>query len=399
MFEKKSPFERLRALLEGIDPGADPVDLTVGSPRHAPPAFVADVLAEHAGDFMGYPTISGTAAFRNAVHKWIDQRFNLEGFLVEHGDILPVSGSREGLYFAAGLARDLKDKANPVILFANPAYQTYPAAAHAIRAEAIPMAASGNSVLPNFDAVAPEVLDRTVGYYFASPSNPQGASATMEEWHALFDVAERHDFFVFADECYSEIYRENVGPPVGALEAARTRPGALDRLIVFNSLSKRSNLAGLRVGFVAGSRDVIAAFKDYRNLVSPQVPAPLQAVAAATYADEAHVVENRRLYDEKYALVPETLGLPVPPGGFFLWVPVDGDDIDVTRALWRESGVRVVPGSYLALTPSGRKNPGRGFVRLALVADASVTREALSRIASARSLVPDEGRVPGVSEA
>jgi len=399
MFEKKSPFERLRALLEDTPPGAEPVDLTVGSPRHAPPAFVADVLAANAGEFMGYPQIVGTAAFRGAVHKWIDRRYALGGFLAEHGDVLPLSGSREGLFLGAALARDLKDKRDPVILFANPAYQTYPAAAQTIRAEAVPLAAADGGVLPDFDAVPDDVLDRAVGYYFASPSNPQGVSASVADWHALFDRAERHDFFIFADECYSEIYREAAGPPVGALEAARTRPGALERLLVFNSLSKRSNLAGLRAGFVAGSRDVIAAFKDYRNLVGPQVPAPLQAVAAAVYADEAHVVENRRLYDEKYALVPEILGLPVPSGGFFLWLPVNGDDIDVTRALWRETGVRVVPGSYLALTPSGRKNPGRGFVRLALVADASVTREALSRIASARSLVPDGRRVPGVSEA
>lgn len=378
----KSPFERLRGLLAGIPPGAPPIDLAVGSPRFAPPAFVADVIARHAADWGGYPPIGGTANFRRAVHDWLDRRYHLAGWFRDAGDVLPLSGSREGLFLAAVTARDLAGKANPAILFANPFYQAYPAAAVGVGAEPVPVAASGIGITPDWSAIPEETLDRAVACYVGSPSNPAGQVATKAEWHAMFDRAERHDFLLFADECYSELWRASVSPTVGALEAARERPGALDRLVVFNSLSKRSNLAGLRVGFVAAGHRVLRAIRDVRDQAAPQVPIALQEAAAAAFDDEAHVEANRRGYDANFAAAEAALGGlfgPVtPPGGFCLWLAV-GDDLALTADLWRVAGVRVLPGRFLG-ADMATGNPGEGRIRVALVADEATTREGLARM-------------------
>lgn len=383
MFETKSPFERLRELIGDTPPGAAPIDLSVGNPRHPPPD-VLPAIAEEVASFASYPPIAGTPRLREAIFGYLERRYDA-GWLRDVGDILPLSGSREGLFFSAITARDLLKKSRPAILFANPFYQAYPAAAYAIGAQAVPVPACG--VRPDLTAVPTETLDRAIAYYFASPSNPDGSCASSADWHYLIDLAERHNYFLFADECYGDLYRETAGPPTGVLEALRGRPEALGRVLSFNSLSKRSNLAGLRAGTVAGGSAVIAAMRDFRNQAAPQIPGPLQAAAAAAYEDDAHVAANRRLYDEKFAVADKTLaplfGPIVPPAGFFLWLPLGsrfgGDDVAATLSLWRDAGVRAVPGRYLALTPTGQKNPGRGFVRLALVADAAVTREALHR--------------------
>lgn len=384
MFQVQSPFERMRALFAPVEPAMSAIDLSVGSPRHAPPDFVAEVLVRDAGILGAYPAIVGTAEFQEATHAWLDSRYALDGFLREKGALLPTSGSREGLFFAAITARDILKKADPVILFANPFYQAYPAAAHAIGAEALPVAAADpTTILPDPASLPRETLDRAIAYYVGSPSNPVGNCASLADWNQLFDLALAHDFFIFADECYSEIYREAAGAPRGALEAAKGRPEALSRLFVFNSLSKRSNLAGLRAGFVAGERQNISAVKDFRNQAAPQVPVPIQAVAAAAFRDETHVTENRRLYDAKFAAAEEALapifGPLTPQGGFFLWLPVGGDDENVALELWRALGVRTVPGSYLAAEENGR-NPGAGYVRLALVGTLEETEEAFARL-------------------
>lgn len=381
----QSPFERLRKLLAGLEPGMPAIDLTVGTPGHAPPAFIADVIAANMAGFRPYPPIGGTPAFQTAVRGWINRRYGLDGALDDAMALLPVNGSREGLFFAALTARDLLRKSDPAVLFANPFYQTYPAAAHAIGARAVPLAAVPGSALPDFSSVPEATLDAAIAYYIASPTNPEGLCASKADWHALFDLALRHDFFLIADECYSEIYREAFGPPPGALEAVRERPEALSRLLAFNSLSKRSNLAGMRVGFVAGDEAVISAMKDFRNQAAPQVPGPLQAAAAAAFDDEAHVIENRRLYDEKFAsaeaLLRPGFGAVTPPAGFCLWLAAGGDDEVLVRALWEEVGVRALPGSYLATDPPSGPNPGRGHIRFALVGDAQSTHEAFVRTA------------------
>lgn len=399
MFEAKSPFERLRALLAGTEPGASPIDLTVGGPRHAPPAFIKHVIAEHADEFIAYPTIVGTADFQRAAHGYLQRRYGTGEWFQRLGALLPLSGSREGLFFAALAARDWLKKPDPTVLFANPFYQTYPASVHGVGAEPVPLAAKmPGGILPDWDSVPAETLERAIAYYVASPSNPQGTCATLADWHELIDRAERHNFLLLSDECYSDLYREHIGPPPGILNAVAERQDALNHVLMFHSLSKRSNLAGMRVGFVAGGADVMSTMRDFRNQAAPQVPTPLQAAAAAAYDEETHVVENRRLYDEKCAMADDilapVLGPIAPPAGFFLWLPTAplglGEDDEVAVAtLWRETGVRTVPGSYLALTPPGQQNPGRGYLRLALVADATVTKEALGRV---RTLA-DRGQV------
>ncbi|MEM0906271.1 MAG: aminotransferase class I/II-fold pyridoxal phosphate-dependent enzyme [Pseudomonadota bacterium] len=383
MTSARSPFERLHTLLDGIDPGGPPVDLTVGGPRQPIPPFVADVIAENAHLFGKYPPIGGTKDFRDTVHAWIDKRYSLSGALTAHGGLLPLNGSREGLFFAAIVARDVLQKENPAILLANPFYQTYLAAAHTVDAEPIALGAAPG-VLQNFDALDPTVLDRTIGIYIASPANPEGDCASAADWEHLFEAALRHNFFIFADECYSEIYREGGPAPIGALEAAAARPEVMARLMVFNSLSKRSNLAGMRVGFVAGGHAPIEAMRAFRNQAAPQVPIPLQAAAAATFRDEAHVIANRRLYDEKFEDVDHILGplfgAVVPPAGFFLWLPVRGNDVAITRSLWAEAGVKAVPGRYLAAPAFDGTNPGEGYVRFALVGSRDETKDALKRM-------------------
>ncbi|MEM6848038.1 MAG: aminotransferase class I/II-fold pyridoxal phosphate-dependent enzyme [Pseudomonadota bacterium] len=394
---RQGPFDQLKTLLTGITPGNTPIDLTIGSPQHAPPAFVAEVIAKNAAGFMGYPPIDGTKNFQRATHDWVDRRYGLNGWMREAGGILPLNGSREGLFCSGVTARDITGKSNPAMLFANPFYSTYPAAAHGFAAEEVPLNARPGSVLPDWSDVPQDTLDRAISYTLASPANPDGLVLSMADWHELFDKAEKHNFMIFADECYSEIYRETHGPPVGALEAAKERPEMIERIFAFNSLSKRSNLAGMRVGTVMGSKANIKAMRDYRNTVAPQVASPLQEAAAAVYDDEAHVIENRRLYDEKYEAAAEALD-PVfadhtPPGGFFLYLPVGGDETEAAKMLWSETGVKAVPGSYLALTPKGGSNPGRGYLRFALVADAAVTREALGRVRDVFAERAGHGRV------
>lgn len=379
-----SPFDRLRTLFADTMPGAPAIDLSIGSPRHAIPPFVAEVIARHADAWGGYPPIVGTAEFQRAVHDWLDRRYNLGGWFRAAGGVLPLSGSREGLVLAAVTARDLAAKSRPAILFANPYYAAYPAAALAIGAEPVPLAAAGGGVVPDWSAVPEATLDRAVAYYVGSPSNPAGAVASTADWHALFDRAERHGFLLFADECYSEIFREGGPLPAGALEAARERPEALERLVVFNSLSKRSGLAGLRVGFVAAGRRVIEHVRALRNQAGPQVPVPLMAAAAAAYDDEAHVRANRNGYDAAFAAAERALaplyGRITPPGGFFLWLPV-GDDVTAAEAAWRVAGVRTLPGRYLAVDAPGG-NPGAGHLRLALVEDAGTCGTACARLAA-----------------
>ncbi|MDQ0317042.1 aminotransferase class I/II-fold pyridoxal phosphate-dependent enzyme [Amorphus orientalis] len=385
-----SPFQRLAALIADHQPGAQPIDLAVGGPRHAIPPFVAETIAAQASGFGPYPAIKGTKEFRAAVAGWLDRRFATGSLIDPMTSILPLNGSREGLYFASlGAAGYLRKEAGqqPVVFVPNPGYPAYAVGAYGIGAEVIPYVPSEpGGVMPDWGAIDPAVLDRTVAVFVGSPSNPQGACATRQDWADLLERARAHRFMVFADECYSEIYREAAGPPAGALDAA-AKTGSLDNLVVFNSLSKRSSLPGLRCGFAAGDPAFLAHWARLRNVAAPQVPAPMQAVAAEAYRDEAHVAENRRLYDAKFAKAELALGALfsglTPPGGFFLWLDVSayGDDAEVTRRMWTEAGVRSVPGSYLGAPMPDGSNPGAGRVRLALVQDETATEEAVRRLA------------------
>lgn len=381
----QSPFQRLAALVDGVPAGAEPISLTVGEPRHPVPAFVGPVLAAHLAGFGAYPQIKGTDAFRAAVAGWLGRRYGLGAAIDPATMVLPLNGSREGLFFAALQARMDAGVPRPAVLLPNPFYQAYAAGALGAGAEPVLLPAGPETgFLPDVGALDPALLDRTIALFFASPANPQGAVASAETWARLVALARRHDFLLFADECYSEIYRGEAAPP-GVLAAAAAT-GSFDRVVAFNSLSKRSNLAGLRCGFAAGDPAFLARFAAFRNMAAPQVPTPVQAVAVAAYADEAHVVENRRLYDAKYEAARRILGNRfgdvVPPGGFFLWLDVSahGGGEAVALRLWREAGLRVVPGGYLAAEGPDGVNPGAAYVRLALVDDLAVTETALTRL-------------------
>ena len=386
IFRAGSPFARLTAMLSGVTPGADPLDMTLGEPRHKVPDFVAPILAAANAEFGRYPPIRGTDQFRHAVADWLERRYHLPGKLDSTRMVIPLSGSREGLFFAALAARRyLADKPAPAaVLLPNPFYQAY--AAGAVMAGAAPIvleAGSGDDLLPAIDSLDPALLDRTIAVYFASPANPQGTIAPLRFWQRLLHLARRHRFFVFADECYSEIYRD--APPVGALEAAFADDD-LRWLVSFNSLSKRSNLAGLRCGFAAGDPQFLDFLANFRNMAAPQVPLPVQRVAAAAFGDETHVEENRDLYNRKFAIADELLagrfGYRKPPGGFFLWLDVAtaGGGEKAARRLWAEAGLRVLPGGFLATLDSRGNNPGAPFIRLALVGDIETTRTALQRL-------------------
>lgn len=383
-----NPFQRLAALLGDSRPGADPIVLTIGEPQHALPPFTGEVLMENLADFRRYPPIEGSPAFRAAIAAWLDRRYNLGGTIDKDKGVLPLNGSREGLSFGAISARDqlAKDVARPAVILPNPFYQTYAAAAHIAGAEAVMLDTGADTgFLPDLDALEPELLDRTIAFYVASPANPQGAVASLAYWQKLIGLARRHRFYIFADECYSEIYRST--PPPGVLEAAHALGEGYSMVVALNSLSKRSNLAGLRCGFAAGDPEFLSRWVKFRGLAAPQVPLPAQALAARAYGDEAHVIENRRLYNEKYEiaerLLSPILGPVTPEGGFFLWLDVSrwGGSVSVTERLWSEAGVKVLPGSYLASTQADGRNPGDPYIRVGLCAPSALTGEALERMA------------------
>lgn len=384
----QSPFPRLRALLEGIAPGASAIDMTIGEPRHAPPALMMQKLVEASAEFGKYPPIIGTPELRQAIAHWIGRRYGLVGRIDPESHVHPLCGSREGLFSAMFPAIDRRARLEkPAALIPNPFYQAYIAATLAAGAEPIFLPAHRRTgFLPDLDRLEAdgELLERTVACYLCSPSNPQGAVASADYLERAIRLARRHDIMLFADECYSEIYPSV--PPPGALQVALERTGSLDNVIVFNSLSKRSNLAGLRSGFCAGDPAFIKRLAQFRNVAAPQMPIPIMAASTAIWSEESHVVESRRLYQQKFTMAREILGnrLPGggPQGGFFLWLDVSriggGEQASVT--LWQRSGVRVLPGAYLTHASGEAEDAGRDYVRIALVHDLATTEEALRRL-------------------
>ena len=382
-----SPFARLASLIEGLAPGASPINLSIGEPRHALPDIVGPILQANLADFGRYPPIKGSDDFRQSVALWLERRYHLGPTVDPATMIVPLNGSREGLFYAAFEARSASAKRvdQPVILIPNPFYPVYAAGAVAAGCTPIMLPADASTgFLPDLSGLDPALLDRTVACFFASPANPQGAVADLATWQSLIRLARRHDFMLLADECYSEIYRDT--PPVGVLEAAHALGEGYAKVVSFNSLSKRSNLPGLRCGFAAGDPRFITGWSVFRNIAAPQVSLPLQAVAAACYRDEAHVVDNRQQYNAKFAVAEEILG-PVfgpvtPPGGFFLWLDVArfGGGETVARHLWQAAGLKVIPGAYLATKDDTGVNPGAPFIRLALVDSVEATRTACTRL-------------------
>ncbi|MGH6703699.1 MAG: aminotransferase class I/II-fold pyridoxal phosphate-dependent enzyme [Bradyrhizobium sp.] len=381
---ERSPFARLAELLAPHQPGKPLITLSLGEPQHPLPEFVGPVLAKHIGDFGRYPIAKGIEPFRQAAANWLSNRFHLPRAIDPDSEILVLNGSREGLFFAAiSAARHVGGRrGKPAILMPNPFYPAYAAGARAADCEAVFLPTTlANGFLPDLDALDEATLARTVAIYLASPANPQGAVASKEYFGRLKQLADRFGFMILSDECYSEIYTK--AAPGSMLECAGPD---FSHVVAFQSLSKRSNLPGMRVGFAAGDGRFLAKFHELRNVAAPQVPVPLQQVAVAAYSDEAHVEENRRLYRVKFDLADQILGNRFgyhrPAGGFCVWLDVSrhGGDEAATVKLYKDGGVRVIPGSYLARQQPDGSNPGAGYIRLALVSDSETTAEALHRL-------------------
>jgi N-succinyldiaminopimelate aminotransferase len=380
----RSPFVRLRELLADIAPSKPPISLAVGEPQHAFPTFVGPIIAAHVAEFGRYPMNKGLDEFTQAVGGWLARRYALPRAVDPATEVLVLNGTREGLFLAAIAAKSFVGPraGRPAMLIPNPFYAAYAAGATAADCETVFLpATAATGFLPDLDALDEDLLARTVAFYLASPSNPQGAVADRAYLERLTALARQYGFLILADECYCEIYSEHAPP--GMLEAA----GADFRnVVVFHSLSKRSSLPGLRIGFAAGDRKFLASYLELRNVAAPQVPTPLQHAAIAAYNDETHVEENRRLYREKFNLADQIIGdcykYRRPAGGFFLWLDVSaqGGSEVATQRLWREAGLRVVPGRYFAREQADGSNPGADYIRVAMVQSNEITAEALHRL-------------------
>ncbi|MEX3017069.1 aminotransferase class I/II-fold pyridoxal phosphate-dependent enzyme [Gymnodinialimonas hymeniacidonis] len=373
-------FPRLRKLLDVHEPGGDPIAMTIGEPRHAFPPWIAEILAQNLNSFGNYPVNEGSDPLRETQAAWLAQRYGVS--VDPSQNVLALNGTREGLYNACmALCPEQKNDQQPVVLTPNPFYQVYAVAALSVGAEPIYLPATPDTGdLPDFHSVDSAILDRTAIAYICSPANPQGAVASEAYWEALITLAEKHDFKIFADECYSEIYRDT--PPPGALQVAQKMDADPDRVLVFHSLSKRSNVPGLRSGFCAGGAESITRMKQLRSYAGSPLPMPLQAVAERLWADEDHVEDNRALYQAKYKIADEILadvpGYQAPEAGFFLWLPVENGE-EATLKLWRETGVRVLPGAYLAREVDG-VTPGHDRIRVAMVAEQEEMRRGLKTL-------------------
>ena len=386
-----SPFTRLRRLLAGVEPGhAKPIELSVGEPGEKMPGFVIDKIRQAEATLAKYPTIRGSDELRGSIADWIGRRYGLAGLVDAQREVHPINGSREGLFFAMLPAAGRKAvDGRPAVLLPNPYYQAYIGAAFAVNAEAVYLdATEATGHLPDLDRVAEDdaLLQRAVAFYLCSPANPQGAVASRAYLTRALELARRHNFMLFADECYSEIYTREA--PVGALEVAATTSERFRNVVVFNSLSKRSNLPGLRSGLCAGDGDFLETLAEIRNLTAPQMPGVIQHASTAAWSDEQHVAVIRQAYRTKFDLCDLILqgrfGYQRPAGGFFLWLDMSelGGGVAASITLWKRCGVKVVPGAYLAQPGHEGRNPGDSFVRVALVRDPATIREALERIVS-----------------
>lgn len=381
------PFERLRQLFASVQPPAAyrPISLGMGEPRHPTPEFIKDVLRTQLDGLANYPVTAGDPALRQAFTGWLARRYQLA--LDPATQVLPVNGSREALFAFAQTVIDAT-AATPTVVCPNPFYQIYEGAA--LLAGAKPWYAPSDparNFAVDWDSVPAEVWQRTQLLFVCSPGNPTGAVMPLSEWRKLFELSDRHGFVIASDECYSEIYFRDE-PPLGGLEAAQ-RLGRSDfrNLVAFTSLSKRSNVPGLRSGFVAGDAALLKAFLLYRTYHGSAMSPIVQAASTAAWGDEQHVVDNRALYRQKFAqvtpLLQTVMDVALPDAGFYLWAKVPDapcmTDAEFARELLAQYNVTVLPGSYLAREAQGR-NPGAQRVRMALVAETAECVEAAQRI-------------------
>ena len=378
------PFERLRGLLAGVTPpaGLGAISLGLGEPQHPTPAFIKEAIAANLQGLARYPLTLGMPELRQAIAQWIGRRHGVA--IDADKEVVPVLGSKEALFAITQVLLDPAEH-DALALCPNPFYQIYEGAT--LLAGAKPWfvnALAAKGLRPDWDAIPERVWKRTRLLFACSPNNPNGRVMGFDEWKRLFELSDRYGFAIVSDECYSELYFDEAKPPLGALAAARTlgRDG-YPRLVVLGSLSKRSSAPGLRSGFAAGDRAILAKFALYRTYHGLAMSNTVQAASIAAWGDEAHVVENRRLYREKFASfferVNPALPLVMPDAGFYFWADVGDDDLAFTRELYGEANVTVLPGSYISREAHGAI-PGRGFVRMALVSTVEETIEAAERI-------------------
>ncbi len=384
------PFQRLRELFAGItpNPAFNNINLSIGEPKHATPALIKDALIANLSGLATYPATLGVPALREAIANWATRRYGIP-LLNPETEILPVIGSREALFAVAQVVINAS-KANPIVISPNPFYQIYEGAAFLAGAQPYFLNTTvENNHAMDFSSVPIDVLNRTQLVYVCSPGNPSGKVMSLEQWKAIFALSDQYGFVIAADECYSEIYFNEAEKPLGALQAAYLLGRSYANLMVFSSLSKRSNVPGMRSGFVAGDADLIAKFLLYRTYHGSAMSPAVQMASIAAWNDEAHVIENRRLYAEKFNMVTPMLSgvlqVEMPDAAFYLWADVNNGskpkekDTDFAVKLYRDLNITVLPGSLLAREAHGT-NPGTGFIRLALVASLSECVEAAKRI-------------------
>ena len=383
------PFERLRALFAGITvpAGLPNINLSIGEPKHPTPALVRDALVANLGGLANYPVTAGTDALRQAIAGWLARRYGLQA-LDFATQVLPVNGSREALFSFAQAVIDRSRDA--IVVSPNPFYQIYEGAALLAGARPLYLPTTpDNGFRMALERVSEADWARVQLVYVCTPGNPSGHVMSLDEWRDLFALSDRHGFVIASDECYSEIYFDEARPPLGGLQAAQALGrDRFERLVVFGSLSKRSNAPGLRSGYVAGDAALLKKYLLYRTYHGNAMSPPVQAASIAAWNDETHVRENRRLYARKFEqatpLVSSALPTRVPDAGFYLWARVpDGDDAAMAQRLLAECNVTVLPGSYLSRTVDG-SNPGAGFLRIALVAGVDEVLTAAQRIAQCR---------------
>lgn len=370
----EATWPRLRALLDVHKPGGPVINMTIGEPKHKFPTWVGEELNAAISGFNSYPDNNGIPELRQSIANWLKLRF--EATVDPDTQVMALNGTREGLYNAVMALVD-----GGKILMPNPFYQVYTVAAMSVGAESVYLPCTRETgYLPDLDALDAETLGATQAFFLCTPSNPQGAVADRAYLERLIGMAEAYDFKVFSDECYSEIYRADAPP--GALQVAQQLGADPERVVIFHSLSKRSNLPGLRSGFVASGPENINRIKSLRAYAGCPVPGPIQAVSAKVWADEDHVVANRQLYCDKFKAADHIFAginsYVSPEAGFFLWLPVEDGEAAALK-LWQETGVRVLPGSYLGQT-ANEQNPGDGYIRVALVAPIKETQRGLTII-------------------
>ncbi|MEI6744895.1 MAG: succinyldiaminopimelate transaminase [Methylococcaceae bacterium] len=377
------PFEKLAQLKNGITPPVNksPITLSIGEPAHATPQFIKDVLIENLNSISNYPTTKGIPKLREAIADWLGKRFACD--VNPETQVLPVNGTREALFSFAQCVIDATK--NPLVVMPNPFYQIYEGAALLAGAEPYFLNTTAETnYLPDFAAVPADVWERCQLLYICSPANPSGSVMSEVDFETVLELAEKYDFIIASDECYSELYDDEANPPVGLLEvAAKMGNSEFKRCVVFHSLSKRSNCAGLRSGFVAGDAEILKSYFAYRTYHGCAMSVPTQYASIAAWQDEAHVVENRRLYREKFAAFVEILSdvctIQKPPASFYIWLKTSISDTDFTQQLFAQENVTVLAGSFLSREFAG-VNPAANHVRIALVAPLAECIEAAKRI-------------------